>query len=284
MSFVNFESPPVASATASWLQDSGIENCTWAAWNHDEANTWFRDWHWYPRGEFHDGQPITWSTVCSETVNPPSWSELHQPAKRHDFIWSAYVRKMEELIAADIDKVWHQPAAAIMDAFVAFKAQRVMPVMPFSPITVYKPLPTSTVSSGQTVKLRYDGVRCGYSYVDSRDSEGDICWSDDVQPLSLTDVSVPTGFELSIPKDPDNARAEATIARALEALKVGNITVPKLPEPHFTSAYRKVYRKMRLATGANFTEPEALSQMLPNMKGDVLMDQWPEGWVLERGS
>jgi hypothetical protein len=100
-----------------------------------------------------------------------------------------------------------------------------------------------------------------------------------VQSLSLTDTSVPTGFDLSIPKDPDNAKAEATIARALEALKVGNGTVPKLPGPHFTSAYRKVYRKMRLATEGRFKEPEALPQMLPNMKGDILVDQWPKGWM-----
>jgi hypothetical protein len=285
MSFVTFESPPVVSATPTWLQDSGIENCAWAAWNHDEANAWFRDWQWYPRTEFHDGQPVMWSAVCSETVNPPTWPELRQPAKRRDFVWSAYVRKMEELLSADVDKVWRQPAAAIMDAFVAFKAQRVTPVMPFSAITVYKPLPASTVPEGQTAKLRYDGVRYGYSYVDSRDSEGDICWSDLVEPLSLTDSSsVPTGFELTIPKDPDNAKAEATTARAVEALKVANITVPKLPEPHFTSAYRKVYRKMRLATGAKFTEAEPLKQMLPNMKGDVLVDQWPEGWALDQGS
>jgi hypothetical protein len=193
------------------------------------------------------------------------------------------MRKIEELLSADVDKVWRQPAAAVMDAFVAFKAQRMTPVQPFSPITVYRPLPASTVPSGQTPKLRYDGVKYGYSYVDSRDSEGDICWSETVQSLSLTDSSVPMGYELTIPKDPDNAKAEATIARALEALKVGNVTVSKLPEPHFTSAYRKVYRKMQLAGGADFTEPEALLQMLPNMKGDVLVDQWPEGWVLEQG-
>jgi hypothetical protein len=283
MSFVNFESVPIASAEPSWLQDSAIENCAWAAWNHEEANTWFRDWHWYPQDEFHDGKPVTWSCVCSKTINPPPWSELRQPRKRHDFIWTAYMRKIEELLSADVDKVWRQPAAAVMDAFVAFKAQRMTPVQPFSPITVYKPLPASTVPSGQTPKLRYDGVKYGYSYVDSRDSEGDICWSETVQSLSLTDSSVPMGYELTIPKDPDNAKAEATIARALEALKVGNVTVSKLPEPHFTSAYRKVYRKMQLAGGADFTEPEALLQMLPNMKGDVLVDQWPEGWVLEQG-
>jgi hypothetical protein len=84
------------------------------------------------------------------------------------------MRKMEELLSSDVDKVWRQPAASIMDAFVAFKAQRVTRVMPFDPITVYKPLPTSTVPKGQTAKLRYDAVQYGYSYVDSRNSEGDI--------------------------------------------------------------------------------------------------------------
>lgn len=281
MSLVNAECAHVISETPTWLRDSGLENCGWAAWNHEEANTWFCDWRWYPWGEYHDGQPVTWSVECSETGHRPQGTDTHKSARRTDFVWTAYVRKMEELLSEDIAKVWNDPMATIADALVPFKAQRARPVMPFKAVTVNKPLPTVEIANVSTAKLRFDGVQYGYSYIDSRGNEGTICWSSEVQPLSLADSSsAPAGFELTVPKDPDNARAEALVARTVAALNAGNVDVPQRPKPHYTSKFRKVYRKMRRASGG-FAGPEVLPTMLDNTQGEVLVDQWPDGWTLE---
>ena len=157
--------------------------------------------------------------------------------------------------------------------------------MPFKVVTTNKLLPVVAVPKGSKAQLRFNGIQYGYSYVDSRGSEGTICWSSEVQSLSLPDSSsAPAGFELTVPKDPDNAKAEALIARAMAALKAGNVDAPQQPAPHFTSAFRKVYRKMRAASGGAFADPEALPTMLSNIQGEILVDQWRDGWVLEPAS
>ncbi|KAF2999461.1 hypothetical protein E8E13_008122 [Curvularia kusanoi] len=285
MSFVKAwggKSDPGMAFPPAYLQDMAIETCAWAAWDHEEADEWFRDWKWYPHGDYHDAQPVTWSWQCSETVYPLDNTERLKPAKRHDFIWTAYTRKMEELVKAEAAKLWNDPMGTFSDAVIVLKSRKDKPEQPFLPLTVRKALPPHSITITEQSRLRFDGVQYGYSFVNARNGEGPVQWSAEVQPLCVIDnSSVSAGFELQVPQDPDNAKGKAITEQAIAAVKVHKAVSSPQPEPHFATAYRKVYRKMRIASTQTFTEPEALPTLLKTLESDIIVDSWSPDRVIE---
>ncbi|KAK0545131.1 hypothetical protein OC846_003764 [Tilletia horrida] len=295
MKFVKYESGNTDTDHhfQSILEDFGLDTCAWAPWSREEAKKWFSERDWQPR-EMHDGQPIVWQQSVTYVEN----------SDKTDFIYSDYVKKMEELLDADIKKVWTEPVQAIQDALLPFKALRETPLMPFKQLKVTTALPAEVITKEATTKvpiLRYNGVQYGYSYVDAGGKEGAICWSPETNVFSIsstdTQYQIPSGYTLTVPMDPEYALAQAALDRAMAALKAGNASASlagqgegaiKKPAPPSTTAFRKVYRKMRLASNSaeapSFTEEEVLRPMMNNAQGEEYKDQWEKGWVLTPAS
>lgn len=135
-------------------------------------------------------------------------------------------------------------------------------------------------------------MQYGLSYINARGSESEIYWHG-TTPLGPNvgaggKKEVPTGATETVPKDPNNLKAEQHAAKAkpiddlskhLEPIEPKSVTKP-LPKsiPTYVSAFRQVFRGFRTTTEQLKTKQpavaEAVGKKMGNLEGEEFVDAW----------
>ena len=269
------------------VYDSGIGVASWGSGSEKDINDLLSKF------QFKRDDPNWYEKV-------PSWCLINSPAgnnEKHKInfdiskrVGEAYKTYLDGLIDAEFTKLVDEPLADLEESGTPYAALLTEPQSPEgvdSEIKSVKIEETQTFVSTIDLKFRY--IQYGYSFANSSGSESLTLWQSGammkLEPKQGSDngkatFTYPKGANITVPRDPWNAKAVAFAAKANEVAKKVDPN-HKTILPPLSSSTRIIYR--RLCTTENKNEwTDSNSKVakiwsLDNSAGnDSFFDDWTE--------
>lgn len=280
--YILLDGPPIQSLHLT-VTDSGIKNAMWGPGKVPETDEQMKTIGLKPHGDYKDGGSRVWHTN-------QSFGERGSRSGLAFDVYSKYKKYIEDNVAADVKVAREDTISSIREALIPYIADLRTPLAPDNPNLQVKVVHSPAQDNPE--KLELNLVQYGFSYINARGTESEVHWHV-ATPLSLSvgaggKKDVPTGATVTVPKDPNNLKAEQLATKAkpiddlskqLEPIEPKSVTKP-LPTslPTYVSAFRQVYRRFWTSAEQVKTKqpavPEAVVKKMGNLEGEELVDSW----------
>lgn len=280
------DAPPIQNLHLT-VTDSGIKNAMWGPGTVQQTDDQMKD-ILTPHGDYKDGGSRVWHSN-------QSFGERGARSGLAFDVYTKYKKIVEDNVAVDVKTAREDTISSIREALIPYIADLRTPLAPDAPNMQVKIVHTPAQDNPE--KLELNLVQYGFSYINSRGTESEVYWHA-ASPLSLNTGAggkkeVPTGATVTVPKDPNNLKAEQLAAKAkpiddlskqLEPIEPKSVTKP-LPKtlPTYVSAFRQVYRRFWTSAEQVKTKqpavPEVIVKKMGNLEGEEFVDAWDPKFV-----